>query len=97
MIELPSFFEDKLIGERRAVALLSLSVFTILFGLLALAQGGAWVPCFAALAVTYGIAFFALAAEWFWARWFAMGIAMSGMTMAALGLVTQGIHGPLSC
>lgn len=80
----------RLVGERRALALLALGMLTTLFALVALAQGGAWAACFSALAVTYGVAFFGVASEWFWARWFAMGIASSGVTMAALGLVTQG-------
>jgi hypothetical protein len=94
-MKLPAFLNDRLVGERRAIALLAIGIFTFLFSLLALAQGGAWVPCFAALAIVYGFAFFGLAAEWFWARWFAMGIATSGMSMAALGVVTQGFNGAL--
>ncbi|MBW2736983.1 MAG: hypothetical protein JRH20_31760 [Deltaproteobacteria bacterium] len=85
----------RLVGERRALALLALGFLTTLFVLVALAQGGAWAACFGALALTYGVAFFGLASEWFWARWFAMGIASSGLTMAALGLVTQGWNGAL--
>lgn len=80
----------KLLGERRAISLLVLGFYTTIFLLIALAQGGAWLKCFLALAVTYGVGFFALAAEWFWARWFAMGLGVSGMTLAALGLVTTG-------
>ena len=68
----------RLVGERRALALLALGFLTTLFVLVALAQGGAWAACFAALAVTYGVAFFGIASEWFWARWFTMGIASSG-------------------
>lgn len=82
----------RFVGERRALALLALGFLTTLFALVALAQGGAWAACFGALAATYGVAFFAVASEWFWARWFAMGIASSGLTMAALGLVTQGFN-----
>lgn len=85
----------RLLGERRALALLALGAFITLFVLVALAQGGAWVACFGAMAIVYGVAFFGVAAEWFWGRWFAMGIATSGLTMAALGLVTSGINGGL--
>lgn len=80
----------QLLGERRALALLILGFYTTVFVLVALAQGGAWAPCFAALSVTYGVAFFGVAAQWFWGRWFAMGIATSGVTMAVLGLATNG-------
>jgi hypothetical protein len=79
-----------LLGERRAISLLVLAFYTTIFLVVALAQGGAWLKCFLALAVTYGVGFFALAAEWFWARWFAMGLGVSGMSLAALGLVTTG-------
>src|SRR5690606_5535901 len=34
--------------------------------------------CYLALALCYGLAFVALAAEWFWARWFAIGIGNFG-------------------
>ena len=80
----------RIVGERRAIALLSLGALTTLFVLVALAQGGAWAACFGALALTYSIAFFGVAAEWFWGRWFAVGLATSGLTMAGLGLVTAG-------
>lgn len=79
-----------MLGERRAISLLVLAFYTTVFLLVALAQGGAWLKCFLALAVTYGLGFFGLAAEWFWARWFAMGLGVSGMSLAALGLVTTG-------
>lgn len=79
-----------LLRERRALALILLGFCTSIFAILALAQGGAWVPCFSAMAVTYGLAFFAVAAEWFWGRWYAMGLASSGITMAVLGLATAG-------
>jgi hypothetical protein len=85
----------RLLGERRALALLALGAFITLFVLVALAQGGAWVACFGAMALVYGTAFFGIAAEWFWGRWFAMGIATSGLTMAVLGLVTNGVNGGL--
>ncbi|PID38767.1 MAG: hypothetical protein CSB49_03870 [Proteobacteria bacterium] len=85
----------RLLGERRGLALLALGAFITLFMLVALAQGGAWVACFGAMAIVYGVAFFGVAAEWFWGRWFAMGIATSGLTMAAIGLVTNGFSGGL--
>lgn len=78
------------LGERRAVALLLLGFYTSIFFITGIALGGAWVKCFVALAATYGVAFFGLAAGYFWARWFAMGLGTSGLTMAMLGLMTQG-------
>lgn len=98
----PPFDEDvpvpiytRLIGERRALALLCLGAFVTLFVLVGLAQGGQWALCFGAMALVYGLAFFGIASEWFWGRWFAIGIATSGVTMAILGLVTSGWNGAL--
>lgn len=79
-----------LVGERRAISLFSLGFYATLFMLSAIGLGGAWAPFFGALAATYALAFFALGAEWFWARWFAMGLGVSGMTLALLGLVQIG-------
>lgn len=87
-----------LIGERKAVALLSLTFYMAFYWLLSLIlynappeepQLRAWWACFAALGGVYGLSFFALAADWFWARWFAVGLGWSGVTMAAWGMVTM--------
>jgi hypothetical protein len=87
-----------LAGERKACALVCLSFYTALFGLLALLLGNAppdqpemraWWACFAALGALYGVSFFALGAGWFWARWFAMGLGYSGVTLAFWSIVTQ--------
>lgn len=86
-----------LAGERKAFSILCLVFYTVLYGLISLLfylappdqpEVRAWVPAFAALAATYGIAFFALAADWFWARWFAIGLGYSGLTVAMWGMVT---------
>lgn len=87
-----------LAGERKACALVCLSFYTALFGLLSLLLSNAppdqpelraWWPCFAALGALYGVSFFALGAGWFWARWFAMGLGYSGVTLAFWTIVTQ--------
>lgn len=80
----------QLLGERRALSLFMLGFSTTMFLLVGLSMGGAWARCFYALAAVYGLGFFALAAEWFWARWYVMGVSVSGITMAILGLVTAG-------
>jgi hypothetical protein len=79
-----------LLGERRALSLFVLGFSTTIFLLVGLSMGGAWARCFYALSAVYGLGFFALAAGWFWARWYVMGISVSGLTMAILGLVTAG-------
>lgn len=87
-----------LAGERKALAILCLTFYMLMYGLLSLLLYNAppdqpevrgWWLCFAALAGTYGVAFFALAADWFWARWFAIGLGYSGLTVAGWGMVTQ--------
>jgi hypothetical protein len=67
-------------GARRALAVMVMGLFAALYlelGLLILLNGddtGAWrVPI--GFALCYGLAAFALTAGWFWARWFANGIA----------------------
>jgi hypothetical protein len=77
---------------RRAVAALSLSLFVFLFLGFALVMWmngqEAWVPSFIALAVAYAVAFMGVAAEWFWGRWFAAGLAWSGV-ITAVGVIFQ--------
>jgi len=85
-----SLGERKLLGERKALSLFTMGFSTTIFILIGLSMGGDWGRCFYALAAVYALGFFALAAEWFWARWYVMGVAASGITMAILGLVTTG-------
>lgn len=80
----------QVVGPRRALSLFVLGFCTTIFIMVGVAQGGAWARCFYALAAAYGLGFFAVASEWFWARWYTMGIAGSGVSMALLGLVTNG-------
>ena len=75
---------------RRALAALGLSLFVSLYLLLALIGGEdsrlrawRWQLC-------YGVAFVGVVAEWFWARWFASGLAWSGLMIAGASLVMIG-------
>lgn len=80
-----------LVGERKALALLFLGFYTTLFfmiGLSARSELPEWVPVFTAMTVMYGMAFFSVAAEWFWGRWFATGLGYWGMTMTIMAWVT---------
>lgn len=78
--------------ERVAVSLLSLSFFVFLYILAVFSSPAAWRPAFAAMALCYGVAFLALASQWFWARWFALGLAWSGTTLGIVSLVMVGWH-----
>lgn len=73
-----------MVGIRRAISLLLLSLFFWNFVLTALLGPDEVFACFTGLAVVYGLAFVGIAAEWFWARWFAIGIGNFG----ALSLIT---------
>ena len=41
---------------------------------------------FYGFAATYGLAFFALVAGYFWARWYAVGVGLFGLILGAVGL-----------
>jgi hypothetical protein len=82
--------------ERAAVALLSLSFFGILYFLVALNAPPGWAPVFAGLMICYLTAFLALAAQWFWARWFASGLGWSGFMLGVMSLVMIGWHPSLA-
>lgn len=80
-----------LVGERKATALLCLGFYTSLFALIAILAGlqmPELMPLYIAMGVIYGVAFFAVAAEWFWGRWFATGLAYWGCTMTGWAIVS---------
>lgn len=78
----------KLVGERRALAAAVFAFYFLVYALLALS--GAIPPefgkAFMALAGVYGLAFFALVAGYFWARWYAVGVGLYGVITAAVGM-----------
>jgi hypothetical protein len=88
-----------LVGERKAVALLCLGFYTTLFFMLVLSartELPEWLPLLAGMFLMYATAFFAVAAEWFWGRWFAIGLGYWGCTMAAMGFVaTRSFPAPM--
>jgi hypothetical protein len=73
---------------RRALAALPLAMFVTLYLLLALNRPEGLVPALLALAACYGVAFGAVVAEWFWGRWFATGLGLSGI-MVAVAIMAQ--------
>jgi hypothetical protein len=82
-----------LVGERRALAVLVFCFYFVLYLLVALADQSGWSRAFGGLAATYGLAAFSLVAGWFWARWYASGIAWSGVMMGVLALIMGGFNG----
>ena len=67
-----------MVGIRRALALLILSLYFWQFLLTAFLGPEELFACFVGLSICYGVAFIGVAAEWFWARWFAMGVGNFG-------------------
>lgn len=83
-----------LVGERKALAAAVLAFYMLYFLLVAFAappemQLG---PLFAAMSGLYGLAFFALVAGYFWARWFAIGLGIYGLILGVMGLWSEGLH-----
>jgi len=81
---------------RRAVAALALSLFVSLYLLISLNAPPGWSAAFLALGACYLVAFLAVAAEWFWGRWFAVGLGWSGLMVAIASLVMIGWTPPLA-
>lgn len=75
---------------RRALSALALSFFGILYTFLAFNAPPGWGLAFAALGACYVVAFFAVVAEWFWGRWFAVGLGWSGVMVAVVSLIMVG-------
>lgn len=80
-----------MIGIRRAISLLLLSLFFWNFVLTAFLGPDDVFACFAGLSIVYGLAFVGVAAEWFWARWFAIGIGNFG-SLTLLSLLQAGME-----
>jgi len=75
---------------RRALAALALSMFMTLYLLVALNAPEGLGAALVALAACYAVAFVAVVAEWFWGRWFATGLGMSGIMVAIASLAMLG-------
>ncbi len=76
----------RLVGERRAVAAIVLAFYALLYAVLGLANGEPLDRMLYALGACYGVAFFALVAGYFWARWFGVGVVLFGVIQAAMGM-----------
>jgi len=77
----------KLVGERRALSAVIFAFYFLVYliiGMLGMAPG--LEKAFYALAGVYGLAFFALVAGYFWARWYAVGVGLYGVITTAVGM-----------
>ena len=73
-----------MVGIRRAIALLILGFYVTQFAMTAWLGPDELFACYLGLALCYGLAFIALGAEWFWARWFAIGVGNFGSLLLLL-------------
>jgi hypothetical protein len=73
-----------MVGIRRALALLFLGFYVTQFTMTAWLGPDELFACYLGLALCYGLAFVGLSAEWFWARWFAIGVGNFGSLMLLL-------------
>ncbi len=77
-----------MVGIRRAIALLLLGFYVTQFAMTAGLGPDETFAAYFGLALCYGIAFVGLAAEWFWARWFAIGVGNFGSLILLVLLKT---------
>lgn len=76
-----------LIGERRAVAAAVLIMYAFFYAVIAmLAAPPGWENAYFGMSAVYGVAFFGVVAGYFWARWYALGVAISGAITAGVGI-----------
>lgn len=81
----------KLVGERRAIAAICFAIYFFLYLLLGVADVAPGMgKALFALAGVYGLAFFALVAGYFWARWYSVGVGLYGIITAAVGMYQLG-------
>jgi hypothetical protein len=73
------------VGERKAISCAILALYTLIFVLSAFSiPDPRLVPFLGSLAATYGLSFFAVVAGYFWARWFAIGLGLYGLSTGFL-------------
>ncbi len=80
-----------MVGIRRAIALLLLGFYVTQFAMTAGLGPDETFACYMGLTLCYGLAFVGLAAEWFWARWFAIGVGNFG-SLILLVLFSTGME-----
>lgn len=80
----------KLVGERRAIAAAVLAFYAFVYLLLLLNPPEGWGKAFAAMSSVYALGFFGIVAGYFWARWYAIGLGLSGVITTAVSLWQMG-------
>lgn len=80
----------RLTGERRALSAAVLAFYGFLYLLVSIQPPPGWAACFGGLALVYGLGFFGLVAGYFWARWYAIGLGMSGLITGVISVFQAG-------
>lgn len=73
-----------LVGERKACAAAVMAFYGTIYLLNALVGPPAFMPMLVGMALAYMTGFFGLVAGYFWARWYTLGIAISGVIIAIM-------------
>ena len=80
-----------LTGERRAVAAAVLAFYSFIYLLLMILQPVPdWETAFGAMAGVYALGFFGIVAGYFWARWYVIGLGLSGVITTLVSLWQMG-------
>ncbi len=79
-------------GERRALAAAVLAFYGFLYLIVGMTAPSEWTAAFAGMALVYGIGFFSVVAGYFWARWYSIGVGMSGLITAVFSIVQIGME-----
>jgi hypothetical protein len=80
-------FMKSLVGERKALAATMLALWGFLYLLMGMSgAAGPMTNAILAIGAVYGLAFFGLVAGYFWARWFAVGVALFGVMQGVLAV-----------
>ena len=78
----------RLTGERRGFAATVLAFYGFIYFLVVMSGVmPEWTGVYGTMAFMYGLSFFALVAGYFWARWYAIGLGLSGLITAVFGLL----------
>jgi hypothetical protein len=80
----------KFTGERRAIAAAALAFYAFVYVIFGMLVPPEWSRAFTALGFVYGLGFFAIVAGYFWARWYAVGVALSGVISTAVSIWQMG-------
>jgi hypothetical protein len=76
----------KLARERKALAAAVIGFYMSIYFLVSLQAPAGWGAAFGGLAGVYAAAFFGLVTGYFWARWFALGLGISGLISAGMSI-----------